>query len=427
MSGGFGLAGRASGGAAPGTGDGPGGAASSAATVPLASMVPSASTAPSASSMPLDPMLAGPLAPLLAVVGVTDVLVNGPREVWLDRGAGLEQAEVDLGDESRVRALAVRLAAAGGARLDDASPVADARLPGGVRLHAVLPPLARGCTALSLRVPRAAGFSLPELVAAGTVPPPLEPVLRALVARRANLLVTGATGTGKTTLLAALLSLVDPRERIVVVEEATELEPSHPHVVHLAARRANVEGVGAVGLDQLVRAALRMRPDRIVLGEARGRELREVLSALTTGHEGGCATLHAGSAALVPARLEALGALAGLDRAAVAAQAAAAFDAVLHLRRDEGGRRLDEVAVVRRDLGGELEVVDALLVDGRGRVLRGPGWPSLAERLALVGLEPGHERGGVQGMGSSGREGVVAGAGSAPAAESRRAHSEGFW
>lgn len=329
--------------------------------------------------------LAGPLQELLDTPGVTDVLVNGPREVWLDRGSGLELTGVDLGDAARVRALAVRLAAAGGARLDDASPVADARLPGGVRLHAVLPPLATDCTAISLRVPRPSGFSLAELVAAGTVAPALEPVLRALVARRATVLVTGATGTGKTTLLAALLALVDPRERIVVVEEAVELEPAHPHVVHLAARRANVEGVGAVGLDQLVRAALRMRPDRIVLGEARGPELREVLAALTTGHEGGCATLHAGSAGQVPARLEALGALAGLDRAAVAAQAAAAFDAVLHLRRDSGVRRLVEVAAVRRGLGGELEVVDALVLGQDGAVHPGPGWEALAERLGLSG------------------------------------------
>lgn len=324
--------------------------------------------------------LAGPLQPLLDTPGVTDVLVNGPQDVWVDRGRGLEPARIDLGDEARVRSLAVRLAAAGGTRLDDASPVADARLPGGVRLHAVLPPLAAGCTAISLRVPRRRPFTLDELVASGTVAPALDPVLRALVARHANVLVTGATGTGKTTLLAALLALVDPGERIVVVEEASELVPDHPHVVHLAARRANVEGVGGVALDVLVRAALRMRPDRIVLGEARGAELREVLAALTTGHEGGFATLHAGSAAQVPARLEALGALAGLDRAAVAAQAAAAFDAVLHVRRDDGVRRLVEVAAVRRGVGAELEVVEAL--DGSAHA--GPGWEQLAQRIGLA-------------------------------------------
>ena len=320
--------------------------------------------------------LAGPLQPLLELPGVTDVLVNGPQEVWVDRGSGLERAAVDLGDAARVRALAVRLAAAGGARLDDASPVADARLPGGVRLHAVLPPLAPECTAISLRVPRAQPFTLEELVAGGTVHPGLEPVLRGLVARRASLLVTGATGTGKTTLLAALLGLVDPGERILVVEEAAELFPEHPHVVRLVARRPNVEGVGGVGLEELVRAALRMRPDRLVLGEARGAELREVLLALTTGHEGGCATLHAGSAEHVPARLEALGAIAGLDRSALAAQACTAFDAVLHVQRERGERRLVEVAVVRPGL----EVVPALrVVDGA--LVRGPGW----ERL---GAEP---------------------------------------
>lgn len=328
--------------------------------------------------------LAGPLQSLLETPGVTDVLVNGPNDVWVDRGRGLEPAGIDLGDAARVRSLAVRLAAAGGTRLDDASPVADARLPNGVRLHAVLPPLAAGCTAISLRVPRQRAFSLDELIASGTVAPGLEGVLRALVARRANLLVTGATGTGKTTLLAALLSLADPGERIVIVEEASELAPEHPHVVHLAARRANVEGIGGVELDVLVRAALRMRPDRIVLGEARGGELREVLAALTTGHEGGCATLHAGSAGQVPARLEALGALAGLDRGAVAAQAAAAFDAVLHLRRDGGTRRLVEIAAVRRGFGAELEVVDAVRVSADGALHRGPGWGRLAERIGMA-------------------------------------------
>ncbi|WP_407345721.1 TadA family conjugal transfer-associated ATPase [Pengzhenrongella phosphoraccumulans] len=327
---------------------------------------------------------AGPLQSLLEEPDVTDVLVNGPRDVWVERAGRLVAVDVDLGGPEQVRALAVRLAAAGGQRLDDACPVVDARLADGTRLHAVLPPVAGGCTLLSLRVLRRHAFTVAGLVAAGGVAPALEPVLRGLVATRANVLISGATGTGKTTLLATLLSLVPPTERIVCIEEAGELEPDHPHVVRLLARRANVEGVGAVGLPDLVRHALRMRPDRIVLGECRGAEVREVLTALNTGHEGGWATVHANRAADVPARLEALAALAGMGRESVAAQASSAIDAVLHLRRDGGRRRLAEVGVVARGPGGELVVLPALTVTGGLEVEVGPGWDRLADRLGLA-------------------------------------------
>jgi pilus assembly protein CpaF len=336
---------------------------------------------------------AGPLQPLLDDPGVTDVLVNGPRDVWVERHGRLERAAVDLGDAAHVRELAVRLAAAGGQRLDDARPAADARLPDGTRLHAVLPPVADGCTLLSLRVLRHRPFTLDELVASGTVAPGLDDVLRGLVRARANLLVSGATGTGKTTLLSTLLSLADPGERIVCVEEAGELAPRHPHVVRLLARRPNVEGAGGVDLTDLVRESLRMRPDRVVLGECRGAEVREVLSALNTGHDGGCTTVHANAATDVPARLEALGALAGLDRAALAAQAASAFHAVVHLRRDGGRRRVAELAVVERTGEGALVVRTALAVGSDGRVGAGPGWAALAARAGLTdGLREAADR-----------------------------------
>ncbi|MBT0994150.1 TadA family conjugal transfer-associated ATPase [Cellulomonas sp. DKR-3] len=322
---------------------------------------------------------AGPLQPLLEDPAVTDVLVNGPREVWVERAGRLERAPVDLGSDEDVRALAVRLAAAGGQRLDDAAPTADARLPDGTRLHAVLPPVAGGGTLLSLRVVRARALSVAELVASGTLATATVPVLRDLVERRANLLVSGATGSGKTTLLAALLSWVGHDERIVVIEEAGELSPAHPHVVRLMARRANVDGAGRVDLAELVRQALRMRPDRIVLGECRGPEVREVMTALNTGHDGGCATVHANAAADVPARIEALAALAGMGREAVAAQASAAFDAVLHLRRAGPGRArryLAEIGVVRRTAEG-WDVQTGLAVEPSGAVEHGPGWGRL--------------------------------------------------
>jgi pilus assembly protein CpaF len=309
---------------------------------------------------------AGPLQPLLDAPDVTDVLVNGPGDVWVDRGAGLERVPVELGSASEVRALAVRLAALGGQRLDDACPTVDARLPDGTRLHAVLEPLAETGAVVSLRVLRARAFTLEELVAGGALPDQWAGLLRSLVRQRANVLVSGGTGTGKTTLLAALLSLVPDDERLVTVEEARELRPAHPHVVHLAARRANVEGAGAVDLADLVRNALRMRPDRIVLGECRGAEVREVLMAMNTGHDGGFATLHANAVAVIPARLEALAGLAGMTREAVAAQAAGALDVVLHLRRSRGARYLAEIGLVGRTRGGELEVRTAARWDGSG-------------------------------------------------------------
>ncbi|KQR17120.1 TadA family conjugal transfer-associated ATPase [Cellulomonas sp. Leaf334] len=325
---------------------------------------------------------AGRLQVLLDDPDVTDVLVNGPRDVWVERAGRLSRVDVDLGGADEVRALAVRLAAAGGQRLDDASPAVDARLPDGTRLHAVLPPVAGACALISLRVVRSRAFTVEQLVASGTLAPALVPVVRALVATRANLLVSGATGSGKTTLLAALLSLVPHDERLVVVEEAGELAPAHPHVVRLLARHANVDGAGRVDLTDLVRHALRMRPDRIVLGECRGAEVREVLAALNTGHDGGCATVHANAAADVPARLEALAALAGMSREAVAAQAASAFDAVLHLRR-ANRRYVAEVGVVRRGASGDLEVACAIRVDASGATTSGSAWPALAGRLGL--------------------------------------------
>lgn len=324
---------------------------------------------------------AGPLQALLDAPDVTDVLVNGPGDVWVDRGAGLERVPVDLGSATRVRALAVRLAALGGQRLDDACPTVDARLPDGTRLHAVLEPLAETGAVVSLRVLRTRAFTLDELVVAGALPGQWAGLLRSLVLRRANVLISGGTGTGKTTLLAALLSLVPDDERVVTVEEARELRPTHPHVVHLAARRANVEGAGVVDLADLVRNALRMRPDRIVLGECRGAEVREVLMAMNTGHDGGFATLHANAVAVVPARLEALASLAGMTREAVAAQAAGALDVVLHLRRSRGARYLAEIGLVGRAPSGELEVRTAARWDGRGACEVEPdAWADLVGR-----------------------------------------------
>jgi pilus assembly protein CpaF len=239
---------------------------------------------------------AGPLEPLLRDPAVTDVLVTGPDEVWVDRGAGaVRVADVRFADDDAVRRLAQRLAAAAGRRLDDAQPWVDARLTDGTRVHAVLHPVAVAGTCLSLRVPRRRGFTLDDLVGLGALPERVRPWLEAVVAARLAFLLTGGTGTGKTSWLGALLAEVDPGERIVLVEDSAELAPVHPHVVRLEARPPNVEGAGAVTLRDLVRQSLRMRPDRVVVGEVRGAEVVDLLAALNTGHEGGAATVHANS------------------------------------------------------------------------------------------------------------------------------------
>ncbi len=285
---------------------------------------------------------AGPLTALLEDPDVTDVLVNGVQ-VWVDRGAGLVRTAVTLGSGEEVRRLAQRLAAGCGRRLDDGSPYVDARLADGSRLHAVLPPIATGGPYLSVRTFRLRTRPLSELV-----PEHVAELLEAIVRARLSFLVAGGTGSGKTTLLNAMLATVPPRERIVIVEDAAELSPAHPHVLGLQARPSNVEGAGAVTLAELVRQALRMRPDRLVIGECRGGEVIDVLNALNTGHEGGGGTIHANSSAEVPVRLEALGLLGGVPVPALRAQVAAAFQVVLHLRRNGSVRELDEVCLLRR-------------------------------------------------------------------------------
>lgn len=331
---------------------------------------------------------AGPLDELLGDPDVSDVLVNGPAEVWVDRGRGLEVASVGFPDEGAVRRLAQRLAASAGRRLDVARPTVDARLADGTRLHAVLPPVSPAGTLISLRVTRRRTFTLADLTERGTVTPVVADVLRALVRARASFLVTGGTGTGKTTLLSTLLSEVPPGERIVLVEDSGELRPEHPHVVRLEARTANVEGRGEVDLRSLVRQALRMRPDRLVVGEVRGGEAVELLAALNTGHEGGSGTLHANASAALPARVEALALAAGMARDAVHSQLAAGVDAVVHLARDRRGvRRVAEVGCLARGADGLVTVVTALSVSADGRLTRGAAAARLDELTAGLSAE----------------------------------------
>ncbi len=293
------------------------------------------------------------LGDLLSRPGVTDVLING-TETWVDAGKGLESVPLSLGSRDDVRLLAVRMAAAAGRRLDDASPVVDAVIGGRFRLHAVLPPVSMGGVSISLRVVRTEPFSVRDLILSGSLDSTVARFLVDAVQQARSLLICGGTGAGKTTLLASLLGHVSAGERIVCIEEVSELAIDHPHVVRLQSRPANVEGEGEISLDELVRAAVRMRPDRLVLGECRGSEVREVLTAMNTGHGGGCATIHANSIEDVPARLFALGALAGMDHPAVGALAARAFDVLVYVSRSADGlRRVSALGQLKLE-GGQL-------------------------------------------------------------------------
>ncbi|CUU58412.1 pilus assembly protein CpaF [Parafrankia irregularis] len=329
----------------------------------------------------------GPLAVLLRDPEITDILVNGPDKVWIERAGRLRLTGVRFADDGAVRALAVRLAASGGRRLDTAMPFADIRLPDGIRLHAMLSPPALGGTCLSLRRPRPVPFTLDDLAAAGTLGPDTAAALRAVLAARLTALISGGTGTGKSTLLAALLDAAPATERIVLVEDTAELVLSRINVVRLEARAANVEGAGEITQRELVRQALRMRPDRLVVGEVRGAEVLDLLMAMNTGHEGGLGTVHANAAESLPARMEALGALAGLPRAALHSHLAAAVQVAIHLRRNAAGaRRVAGIGVLRRGDDGLVQVVPALVGDDARELPRHVG-----ERPARGVVQPDPE------------------------------------
>lgn len=298
-----------------------------------------------------------PLTRYLSDPQVTDLFVNGQAGLFVDSGHGAIRVPDWRASEREVRQLAASLIEAGNRHVDDAHPCVDVRLPGGVRVHVVLAPIASSGTAISVRVSRPDVTSFDDLGACGSMDGPTADFLRAAIARRANFLISGAAGVGKTTMLAALLALAAPQERIVTIEDVAELRIDHPHHVALEARQANLEGAGAVGLDRLVREALRMKPDRLVVGECRGGEVRELLTALNTGHDGGAGTVHANSLTDVATRLEALGALAGLDDLALARQVRSAMEFVVHLERaSDGSRRIAAIGTFA-DTDGRLQVV----------------------------------------------------------------------
>lgn len=283
----------------------------------------------------------GPLEDLLRDPTVTDVCCNGPAEVWVERAGSLERAPVRFDGDDHLRAVLDRVIAPLGVRLDRTQPWVDTVLPGGVRLHALLPPLADHVTVTLRRVP-ATVPTWEQLVAWGTLDEAAVEVLRAAVAARRNLVVSGPAGVGKTTLLARLLAEVGG-DRVVVVQDAPELDHPAPHTVHLHVRPATADGAGGVDTRTLVRNALRMRPDRLVVGEVRGAEVADLLAAMNTGHHGSATTVHANSARDAVTRLEGMALLAGLPISAVQAQVATAVDVVVAMAREGRKRRVVEV------------------------------------------------------------------------------------
>jgi pilus assembly protein CpaF len=285
----------------------------------------------------------GPLEPLLADGAVTEVMVNGPGRVWVERQGKLERVDVSLDNEG-IERIIERIVAPLGLRVDRSSPLVDARLPDGSRVNAVVPPLAIDGPVLTIRRFRAAAVPLGDFC-----PPGVAAFLEWAVATRMNVLVAGGTGAGKTTLLNALAAAIPPGERIVTVEDTAELRLGQDHVVRLEARPANAEGVGAVRVRELVRNALRMRPDRIVVGEVRGPEALDMLQAMNTGHEGSLSTCHANSPADALRRIETMVLMGdvALPLDAVREQAAAALDLVVQVARvDDGARAVVDVAEV---------------------------------------------------------------------------------
>ena len=283
----------------------------------------------------------GPLERLLRDPSVEEVLVNGHEEIWIERRGSLVRADVVFGGEEELRDVIERVLGPIGRRVDELSPMADGRLPDGSRVNVVIPPLSVDGPAISIR--RFAGIrpGPAELLARGTFDEPLLADLERIVGERRNLLVSGGTGSGKTTVLNALSSFIDPRERVITIEDAAELSLSQPHVVRLESRPAGIEGSGEVTIRDLVRNALRMRPDRIVIGEVRGAEAMDLLVALNTGHGGALSTVHANGPEEALRRLETLALMAGLGvpHDVLREQLAVAVDFVLHLERGPDGSR----------------------------------------------------------------------------------------
>ncbi|TPF86961.1 pilus assembly protein [Bifidobacterium sp. UTCIF-37] len=331
-------------------------------------------------------MIFGPLEEIVRNPRVTDVAVTCDGKVWADQGEGMCEysARIPFRSPQVVRDYAVQLCAQLGRRLDDAQPIADASSEEGVRIHAVIAPLVPQGASISIRLPDRMFSPLSALGAKGLFPLAWLPLMRGFVANHATVLITGGTGAGKTTLLKALLGECGPTERVITVEEVRELGALPlTNRVSLATRESNVEGSGAIGLPDLVKATLRMRPDRVVLGECRGEEIADLLRAYNSGHHGGMTTLHADSVARVPSRLISLGLLAGLAPQAMTMLSHDAFDVVIHVERTANGRHIAQIGRLI-DRHGDLDGQPLCIWDGVSPPKLDAGWEAFVERWSVA-------------------------------------------
>ena len=342
----------------------------------------------------------GPLEEFLSDDDITEVMVNGPETIYVERAGRLHLTNAHFLDEDQLRRTIDKIVTRVGRRIDESSPYVDARLPDGSRVNAIIPPLAIDGPVLTIRRFSADPYGTPDLISFGTFSEPMAEFLEACVRGRMNLLVSGGTGAGKTTTLNVLSSFLPHDERILTIEDAAELKLQQPHVVRLEARPPNIEGRGQVAIRDLVRNALRMRPDRIIVGEVRGAEAIDMLQAMNTGHDGSISTIHANSPRDVLSRLETMTMMAGMELTvkAIREQIASAIDVIVHQERmKDGTRRITHVSEVVGMEGDIITLQDIFLfnfkagVDANGRVLgslEATGLrPGFLEKLADRGIE----------------------------------------
>src|SRR4051795_3527010 len=342
----------------------------------------------------------GPIEKLLADDSVTEIMVNGARDVWIERAGRLYQTAVRFNDEAHLRRIITKIAGQVGRRVDESSPMLDARLPDGSRINAVLPPLSLSGSLLTIRKFGRERFSLDDLVGLGTLSHEVAELLRACLHAELNILVSGGTGSGKTTLLNAMSGEISNDDRIVTIEDAAELRLNQRHVLRLEARPANIEGEGLVEIRDLVRNALSMRPDRIIFGEVRGPEALDMLQAMNTGHDGSLSTVHANSARDALARIETMVLMAGYDLPvrAIRQQVASALDLIVHIERmSDGARRVTAITEVQRMEGDVVTTQDLFTfefgdITAHGNVLGELRWsglrPTFAHKLERRGARP---------------------------------------
>ena len=335
----------------------------------------------------------GPLDPLLADPTVTEIMCNGFDEIWVERSGRIESTEAAFGDDAHYRRVIERIVAGVGRRIDESSPMVDARLPDGSRVNAIIPPLAIHGAVLTVRKFSRDPYTSKDLVNFGTLTLDLATVLEACVRGKLNVLVSGGTGTGKTTNLNVLSAFVPEGERIITIEDSAELQLQQPHVVNLEARPCNAEGVGEVRIRDLVRNALRMRPDRIIVGEVRGGEALDMLQAMNTGHEGSMTTVHANSPRDALSRIETMVLLAGFDLPvrAIREQIASAINLIMHLDRLPDGRRVCTSVTEVQGLEGDTillqDVFEYRQRNGNGELVATGLRPRFADKLREKGIE----------------------------------------